>query len=163
MPGTRGAPTVNGTPTYKNVALRWIDASGDKRSDSIQVPATATPAQIEAFAAAEQAGANSSLYAVEVSDVYNSTPDKSNALDAVKDSVFDNMVYLAKTAANLSKRGFLPSPVASVFAVGTDQPDPTSQVLADIFTAFLALVGAGYTIQSVRYTERREINEAVNV
>lgn len=163
MPGTRTAPTVNGTPTFINVSLRWIDASGDKRSDAVQVPTAATSAQIEAWAAAQQAAANASLYAVNVENVYNSTPDKSNALDEPKDSVYDNMVYLAKTATNLSKRGFLPSPISAVFATGTDQPNPTSPELAAIFTAFLALAGAGYSIQSVRYTERREINEAVNV
>lgn len=163
MPGTRTAPTVNGTPTYITVSLRWIDASGDKRSDSLQAPTAATSAQIEAWATAQQAGSNASLYAVVKEDHYNSVPDKSNALDEPKDSVFDNMVYLAKTTANLSRRGFLPAPIAAVFATGTDQPNPASTELAAIFTAFLALVGAGYTVQSVRYTERREINEAVNV
>ena len=163
MPGNRTAPAVNGTPTFKTVSLKWIDASGDKRSDSLQIPTAATNAQVEAWAASEQAGSNASLYAVISEDHYNSAPDKSNALDESKDSVYDNLVYLAKTSANLSKRGFLPAPIAAMFTPGTDTIDPTSTVLADIFTAFLALAGAGYSIVSARYTERREINEAVNI
>jgi len=163
MPGTRNAPTVNGTPTFVNVSLHWIDYSGDKRSDSIQAPAAATSAQIEAWAAAQQAGSNASLYKVEKSDIYNAVPDKTNALNEPKDSLFDNMVYLAKTTTNISRRGFLPAPIDAVFAPTTDQPNPASTELVAIFTAFLALMGAGYSVQSIRYTERREINEAVNV
>lgn len=159
----RTAPTVNGTPQFRTVSNRWIDFSGDKRSDSLQTPAGATNAQIEAYAVALGAGSNASLYAVVVEDHYNSVPDKSNAVDEPKDSVFDNLVFLAKTVANASQRGFLPAPVGSMFVAGTDTIDPTNTDLADIFTAFLALVGAGYSIVSARYTERREINEAVNI
>ena len=159
----RTAPTVNGTPQFRKVSTRWIDASGDKRADSLQVPAGATDAQVEAYAVALAAASNASLYAVVSEAHYNSAPDKSDAVDAPKDSVYDNMVALAKTAANLSQRGFIPAPIADLFATGTDQPNPASTELAAVFTAFLALVGAGYSIVSVRYTERREINEAVNV
>ena len=159
----RTAPTVDGTPDFQTVSLRWIDASGDKRSDSIQVPTAATAAQIEAFAAAMAATSNASLYAVQVTAHYNSVPDKSDAVDEPKDSVFDNLVFLAKTNTNLSQRGFLPAPEGALFVPGTDTIDPANADLATVFTTFLALVGAGYSIVSARYTERREINEAVNI
>lgn len=159
----RTAPAVNGTPQFKKVSFRWIDFSGDKRSDSLQIPAAATDAQIEAMAEALADGSNASLYAVVPEFWYNSTPDKTNAVNEPKDSVFDNMVMLAKTAANLSQRGFIPAPIDGLFAPTTDQPNPASTELVAIMTAFLALVGAGYSIVSLRYTERREINEAVNV
>lgn len=159
----RTAPAVNGTPTYKKVALRYIDASGDPRSDSLQVPAAATNLQIEAFAAAIAATSNASMYQIEVGEVYNSTADKSNAVDAVKDSVYDNLVILAKTALNDSLRSFVPAPEAGLFVPGTDTIDPGNAALATYFTAFLALIGAGYSIVSARYTERREINEAVKI
>jgi len=159
----RTAPTVNGTPTLKKASLRYIDASADKRADSIDLPASATDAQIEAYAVPIGAASNANLYAVEVTDVYQVQPDKNDAVDAVKDSVYDNLVFLAKTTANLSQRGFVPAPVGSMFVPGTDTIDPADTDLAAIFTAFLALVGAGYSIVSARYTERREINEAVNI
>lgn len=159
----RTAPAVNGTPQFRKVSFRWIDASGDKRSDSLQVPAGATDAQIEAMAVALAAASNASLYAVVPEAWYNSTPDKSDAVDAPKDSVYDNMVALAKTVANASQRTFIPAPIADIFQTGTDQPNPASTELAAVLTAFLALVGAGYSVVSLRYTERREINEAVNI
>lgn len=160
----RTAPAVDGTPDYQTVALRWIDASGDKRSDSNQVPAGATSAQIEAYADAMADASNASLYAVQVTAHYNSTPDKSDAVsDAKSESVFDNLVFLAKTVTNASQRGFTPAPIDAMFVAGTDTIDPSSTELAAIFTAFLAMVGAGYSIVSARYTERREINEAVNI
>ena len=90
-------------------------------------------------------------------------PDKSDAVDEPKDSVFDNLVFLAKTNTNLSQRGFLPAPEGALFVPGTDTIDPANADLATVFTTFLALVGAGYSIVSARYTERREINEAVNI
>jgi hypothetical protein len=162
---SRAAPTVNGTPTIRKVSLRWIDASGDPRADSIDLPAGATNAQIEAYAVAisDADASNASLYAIDVTDAYQTVPDKNNAVDAPKDSVYDNLVFLAKTAAGLSKRGFVPAPAGAMFVAGTDTIDPANAELAAIFTAFLAMVGAGYSIKSARYTERREINEAVNI
>lgn len=159
----RTAPVVDGTPDYQKVSLAWIDASGDLRSDSIQVPAAATAAQIEAFAEALADISNASLYRIEVSAVYNSVADKSDAVDAPKDSVYDNLVTLAKTNLNASQRAFLPAPEGAIFVAGTDTIDPANVDLAAMFTAFLALIGAGYTIVSARYTERREINEAVKI
>lgn len=161
----RHAPTVNGTPTIKKLSLRWIDASGDVRADSIDLPAGATDAQIEAYAVSvsDPDASNADLYAIDVTAAYQTVPDKNNAVDAPKDSVYDNLVFLAKTAAGLSKRGFLPAPAGAIFVPGTDTVDPANAELAAIFTAFLAMVGAGYSIKSARYTERREINEAVNI
>jgi len=156
-------PTVNGTPTYKLVSLHYIDASGDVRSDSLQVPTAATNAEIQAYADASGDLSNGSLYKVEVSEVYNSVPDKSDATDAPKDSVYDNLVFLAKDATNASKRTFIPAPLASLFVAGTDEIDPASVPLGVYLTAVLALVAGTYSITQARYTERREINEAVKI
>lgn len=159
----RTAPAVDGTPDYKKISLKFIDASGDLRSDSLQIPAAATDAQIEAFAESIADITNASLYQVEVAFVYNSVADKDDAVDAVKDSVYDNLVTLAKTATNLSARSFIPAPEGSLFVAGTDTIDPANADLAVYLAAFLALVGATYDIVSMRYTERREINEVVRI
>lgn len=159
----RTAPTINGTPTYLTVSFRWIDASGDVRADSLQLPATTTDAQIEAIVAALAAISNASLYAVVVGQQYNSVADKSDAVDAPKDSVFDNFAILAKTALNESRRVFLPAPEGATFVAGTDQVDPTNADIATLFAAILAPLGVTYDIVSIRYTERREINEAVKI
>jgi len=159
----RTAPAINGTGTYKILSLRWIDASGDVRTDSIQIPQAATNVQIEAGVAALAAISNASLYSVGVQETYNSTADKNDAVDAVKDSVFDNLVVLAKKATNESQRGFIPAPEGGLFVEGTDQIDPANADLATYLAAFLAVIGAGYSIVSARYTERREINERVMI
>jgi hypothetical protein len=159
----RTAPAVNGTPTYKQVSLRWIDASGDPRADTLQLPAAATDVQIEAIADTLSDISNASLYSVHVSDVYNSTADKDDAVDAVKDSVYDNIAVLAKTATNETRRLFIPAPEGALFVAGTDTIDPANADLAAAFAAFLAPLGVSYNIVSARYTERREINEAVKI
>lgn len=159
----RTAPAVNGTPVYKSVSLRWIDASGDMRTDSLNLPVATTDAQIEAIADTLSDISNACLYAVDVGFQYVANADKSDAVDAVKDSVFDNIVLLAKTAAGDSRRLFIPAPEAGVFVAGTDQIDPTDADLSALMAAFLAPLGVTYDIISARYTERREINERVKI
>jgi len=159
----RTAPAVNGTPTYKTLSMRWIDASGDLRSDSVQLPTATTDAQIEAIADTFSDISNASLYAVHVASVYNSVADKDDAVDAPKDSVYDNLAVLSKTSTNVTARFFIPAPESGLFVPGTDQIDPTDADLAAALAAILAPLGVSYDIVSIRYTERREINEAVKI
>lgn len=160
----RSAPTVNGTPTYRRVSFSWIDATGDVRTDSIDVTdAAVTDVEIEALAVALAAISNADLYKVEVSMIYGAIQDKSNATNAPRASIYQNLATLAKTPTNLSKRGFVPAPVDAIFVTGTDQIDPISVPLGNYFTALLAVFGGGWNIASARYTERREINNAVKI
>jgi len=163
MAGTRTAPTVDGSPTYLQVSLHWIDYQGKKRAEAIDVPATATSAEIEAYAATSQAIANASLYRVSVGNIYNSTEDASNASEEVWTSVKDSLVVQAKTAANVSQRGFIPAVNDDVFIEGTTSIDPTNTLLGNYFTALLALVGAGYTIVGARFSQRKQINQQVKI
>lgn len=166
----RTAPTVSGTPVLKQVSLRWIDVSGDKRADSYTFFPAATDAQIEAFAAAMGAGSNANLYEVVVQDAYSDLPDANDATNATKESLFDNIVILAKNALKQTDDLFIPAPIAAMLidngAGDSDEIDPTSVALNDIITAFMALrnVGAAatYEVVSGRYTERKEVNKKVN-
>lgn len=157
----RTAPEVNGTPTLTQVSFGYQDFSGDQRSDSLDVAAGATNADIEAYAAAIGPITNAELYRITVKQVYQAVPDSANATNAPKDSAYDNLVLQAKNAVNLSKRGFIPAPVQALFVGGTDQIDPTNAALATYLTAMLTLFGAGFNVVGARYTERREINEQV--
>ena len=159
----RTAPAINGTPIYKTLSLSWIDASGDLRTDTIQLPVAATDAQMEAIANTVEDVSNASLYKITVGEVYNSIADKDDAVDAVKDSVYDNLVILAKTALNASSRVFIPAPEGALFVPGTDQIDPSNADLAAVLAAMLAALGVTYDVVSIRYTERREINESVKI
>lgn len=158
----RTAPTVGGTPVYVTVSFRWIDASGDVRTDSINVlPAQATNANIEAMAAALGLISNADLYEVQVSQRYTAVADSSNAVDAPKDSAFDAIVVQAKNNLGESKRMFIPAPEAGNFISGTDEIDPTETDLAAALAAYVNLLPAGYSLVGARYTERREVNTQV--
>lgn len=163
MAGTRTAPTVNGTPTYLQVSLHWIDHQGQKRADAINVPAAATPAEIEAVAATAQLISNGSLYRVSVGEIYNSTEDASNASEEVWTSVKDSLVVQAKTAANVSERGFIPAVNDEVFVDGTTDIDPVNVALGNYFAALLALIGGTYSIVGARFSQRKQINQQVKI
>jgi hypothetical protein len=159
------APAATGAVTYYHIAYRFIDASGDRRTVSSDVlTADYTAIKAEALAVALGANSNASLFETNVKQVWASVPDKDNAVNAPKDSVFDNIVILLKNATNQSINYFLPAPDDTLL-VGdgaADEIDPAEQGLADILAAILAL-HAGYSVVSARYTERREINQAVAI
>lgn len=161
----RTAPTIDGTPTYRQVSFRYIDASGDKRSEAIRIDAAVTDALIEAWADKAQQISNASLYEVAITSHYSSVADKSDAVgDAPSDSVFDNIVVLAKNAVGDRINGYILAPSkADLMVEGTDQIDPTSVGLASFLTAFLAVIPAGYSVVSARFSERSEINTAVSI
>lgn len=160
MPGTRTAPTVSGTPTYKVVSLTWYDYTGEQRTDSYQLDADSTAVEIEAFVEAMQAMSNATLWRVNVSDSYNSVGDSSNALEQVWEDVETNMVFLAKTALNVSANLFVPSPINAAFIEGTEEIDPTNAALATLLAAWLPM-RAGFSVVSGRFTQRRSIGTKV--
>lgn len=160
---TRSAPTVDGTPGYYRISMHWIDASGDKRSISVQTE-SAEAEDVEAFVAQAQLLSNASLYEVEVTQVYAGTPAKANATAGVYPSVYDNVVVLYKTPNNFSQNAFIPAPDASI--MGTDSDVPIVANLTAFNTTFLALANGGlvtYTPISARFTERREKNQRVMI
>lgn len=160
MPRTAG--TVDGTPAYKVVSFKWMDSTGDKRTDSYQFPAAVTNAQIETLAAALAADSNAVLYDIRVQDAYSALPDAGDATNEVRPSLFSNIVVLVKTPLNDSDDLYIPAPLDDNFIPSTDEPIVGE--LADSMTAFLACKNAGggtFEVISGRYTERREVNKAV--
>lgn len=159
----RTAPTVNGTPASKLVSYRFVDAQGDTRAVSHRVlTASATDAEIEALGEALAAKSNAALYSIVVSEEYSAVPDADDATDAVVNSARSNIVVTAKNTTGDLKQIFLPAPVEAMFIPGTDTPIVDANY-TDIFTAFLATLPAGFEIVSVRYSERKEVNERVLV
>lgn len=161
MAGTRTASTVNGTPDFVRSSFRFIDAVGDVKSFSLIMDAAVTDAQIEAVAAAMQAGSNASLYNVEVTQVYDGTRAKSNAVNDDWISVDAHIVYHVKASPTSSQRAYMPAPVAANFVTDTEQPDTAAALQTAWYAAVLAAVGAAYDGVSVRFVETRDINEAV--
>lgn len=161
MPGTRTAPPVDGTGSFARLSIGMIDAQGDIRSVSLIVDAALSAANQEALVDALQTITNASIYEIEFTQVYSGARSVSNASDEVVNSVYSNIVYHVKSSPTSSQRGYVPAPIDAVFVADTDTPDTTNADLAAWFAAVLTAVGVAYTGQSVRYTERREINDAV--
>jgi len=164
MAGTRTAPTYTATPARWRVSLKFIDASGDVRTISLDVlAADYSVAKVETFAAAEQAATQASLCSIEVAAVFAGDEDASNAGTDERNSVFDNVALRAKNATtNIAYDGYIVAPDPLVMLGSTDEIDPASTVLLDVLAAYLALK-AGYTFRSARYTERLEKNIAIKL
>lgn len=161
MPGTRTAPTVDGTPPYQVVSYQFIDASEDIRSVSVQFPPGTTPGQIEAIAAQLQSKSNASLFNIKVSAAYSSPPGAGNALEAVHLSVYDNVVVLFKDQLNHSQDIFIPAPIEALQPADSDTPD-ASQLTGLILVVTTALeedTTDDWQAVSARFTERREKNQ----
>lgn len=162
MPGTRTAPNIGGTPTFKRISIGLIDAQGDLRSLSLIGIAATTVSMVETLVAAIQDASNASIYSCTISDVYEGARSKANALNAPVVSLYSNIVYHVKASPSESQRGYVPAPLSAVFVAGTDTPDSTNTLLITIMAAVDSVVGAAaYTGVSLRYTERREINDSV--
>lgn len=163
MPGTRTAPDVTGAASFIEISLRWIDAVGDRRSDASMIAAAATDVQIEAVAAKMVLASNASLYAIRKTSVYEGALSKGNALAAIRESVQDNIVYHAKDTARVDRRAFVPSPLAANFVTNTETPNDGATTMTDVMTAWDAAWAGTFAGVSLRFTERREINEKVNL
>lgn len=151
----RTAPTVDGSGNYRLLTLRLIDASGDKRSESIEISPTADVADIEALVASYATRTHGNVYAVKDQMVYNSPASAATATTGEKSSsLADGINFLFVSATNESEDFRLMAPVASQMVGEGDAPDATAGA------AFGALVEPILTgtkvLVSAQYTERKE-------
>jgi hypothetical protein len=162
MPASAGV--VDATPTRRIAHFSYIDTNGQPRTDSYDIPAAATDAEINAMVTALGAATNADLWQVGFTNWFaTGQPSKSNAIEAVDDSVKDNIVVLYKNVANDSKDFFIPAPKEALLVAGTLNPDPTPAGLLDnVIQAADALFGT-YEPVSVRYSERAKKNKAVKL
>lgn len=168
MAGTRGAPDVTTTATYKLVSIHWVDDSDDIWSESYTVPVATTQAAIEALADALQLASGASIYWIEVSSGWGSraSRNKANAEGAgtKSPSVFDAVNLTHKNGNPLIKNQIvrIPAPIAELFVldaedVPQDIVDGASTELAAVQTASEAVLGAGYQAVYARFSEKTEI------
>lgn len=156
MPGTRTAPdpsSVDQTQTL--VTLHMIDASGDLFPQTFSVLGVAADADIEAVANEYQAVSNASLWKITIGQEYIGDADPDNAVAAYRGSVKDGVNLLYKdVAAGLSQTPRLVAPVGTVMQGNQDIPLLTG--MTTLIANIGALIGAGYSLVSAQYTERRE-------
>lgn len=157
----RTAPTVDGTPSLRKVSLRYVDVSKDARTISNYLEGTATDAQVEAHVVAAGAVTNANLYEVQVTDIYRAAKLASAADAAEENSVFDNAVILYKESDNpAGMNGFIPAPVRGIFVGDSDNIDNVDTDYVAFKTTLGAILLGTMVPITVRYTERREINDA---
>jgi len=162
MPNNAGA--VDATPTRKIMHLQYIDSEGKPRTDSYDIPSDVTDAEFNALSAAQGAVTNASLWNIGYTNWYSTgVPQKSDADDLTNDSVYDNIVFLMKNAANDSFDFFIPANLETVTMVaGTENPDPTTTEMLALIAAIEAIWG-GYSAYSVRFSERKNVNRATKI
>lgn len=162
MPGTRSAPTVDGTPLFKLVSFAFVDYQGDRNTLTMPFAPDATAAEIEAIAAVLQASSNASLWSVQVSDDYSGAMLRSNAVEEPRESADDFIVIHYKNATTRADfRLSLPAPVDEFFTEGTETPNPAAVVLTNLLAAVAPALPAGFNPTTVRFSEHREINQTV--
>ena len=157
----RTAPTIDGSPTFKRLSIKYIDFSGDERSTAIRIDAAATPAQIEALVAAANAASNANPFQVTVSEVYAGDPDVVVGMNEVFSSVFDNVVIgCGDVTVNAQQQGYIVAPQGSLIPTG-DTVDTSNGNYTAFRDALLTLLGGSYAAKTARFTERREKNDSV--
>lgn len=157
--GTRTAPVVAiANITSSNTSLHWMDASGDKTTNTLLTPDLVSDVLVEGWAAAEQAASQASLWKVEQTIVYQGDADASNAGTDQRNSVADGVNMLYKNVPLLTTQTLRSiAPILAVMQGNQDIPLLGTPGYADIITAVLAIIGAsGYNMQSAQFTGRRE-------
>lgn len=162
-PMPRTVPTIDGTPNRLEVSVRYIDANGLKRSDTLQIDGDSTDVEIEAIIAALAAASNANIYAVQVSQVYSDVPNSGDALDATRNSAKDNFVLLFKNATiNAGRDYFIPAPKEAMFLGGSNIPDTSNALLLAVRDAIDATL-VNFEPVTVRFTERRKKNSSRSI
>jgi len=159
MPSTAGA--IDATPTRRLIHLSYIDINEQLNTDSYEILASATDTLLNAFVAAMGAATNANLWRVAVTNEFAPTIGlKADAVDAVDDSVKDNIVMLWKaTSGSQAFDLFVPAPIESMLVSGTLNPNVTGTEFAALIAAADA-VFTNYNRKSYRYSEHRSKNKA---
>lgn len=156
MAGTRTAPAFTAAANARQISLLLIDVSGDTFSVAMYVPVAALAGLIETWAAAYQAGTQSSLWAIEDRLIRSGDQDNTNAEAGSRDSVADGVNFLYKNATTRDSIDLrLVAPDPTTMEDDLDIPDLASDAISDLTLATIAL-NAGYTLETAQYTERQE-------
>lgn len=162
MAGTRTAPVVGaGTITENQVSIGLVDASGDTYSDGFSMVGAALPtlATIETLVAAYQLATQASIWQVLVTNVFRGSKNPTNAEFLARGSVESgiNMLYRDTDVMNAVTTQRLVAPIAATMVGNTDTPVyPLAVPMIALNAAYIAAIGAGYSLESLQYTGRRE-------
>lgn len=162
MAGTRTAPVVAvANITQNNVGISVVDASGDGWSEDFISVGGALPSEalIEAVAVAYQAATQASLFEIRVTNVYRGSRNPTNAEFLARGAAESgiNLLYKDTDVLNAVQGQRLVAPVAATMVGSTDIPVyPLVAPMVALNNAIIALIGSGYSLESLQYTGRRE-------
>lgn len=157
--GVRTAPVVAiANITSSNTSLHWMDASGDKTTNTLLTPDLVSDGLVESWATAEQARSQASLWKVEQTIVYQGDADASNAGTDQRNSISDGVNMLYKNVPLLTTQTLRSvAPIIEAMQGNQDIPLLTSAGYEAVILSVLAIIGAsGYNMQSAQFTGRRE-------
>jgi len=162
MPGTRVAPTVDGSPTAVDASFHFIDADNTKSSVNILVDPAVADADIETLAAAFQAGSNASLWKVERQEVYTGVPLASNALSDDIVSVADGVRLQTKQlTTNAYNPAYLLAPLGDMILPGPLVDTTNAQYVA-WRNAVQAVLPTGFALLNVAFTQNVQRNQSIS-
>jgi hypothetical protein len=162
MAGTRTAPETTALDVSANqVTMHLVDISGDLKTENIKTPGGAIldNADIEAFAVAYQAASHASLWGVTQTIQWFGSINPSNAESGIRPMVEQgiNIGFNDTDVFNSATTQRLLAPVAATMVGNTDTPVyPTVAPMTALLAAYIALLGAGYSVEFLQYTARRE-------
>jgi len=162
MPGTKTAPEVLVANISENlIGISVVDASGDGWSEGLKVTggAITSAALIEAIVSAYQAASNASVFEVRQTLVWKGSRNPGNAVAAFRAEAQSgiNLTFEDTDVLNAVAHQRLVAPVAATMSGNTDTPVyPLVTPMNELIAAYIALLGAGYSLETMQYTGRKE-------
>lgn len=161
MPGSRSAPTVDGTPTRTVLSMSFYDQDDGETTVTHQIANDATDVEIEALAAAAQAGSNASLFDIQVIQDYQGIGLASNALPDDYVSVADVIRFSNKQLASGAYiRAYLPAPLGTM--VANQQVIVTDATYAAWRDAVIAVLPAGFAALNAAFVQNVRRNKGIS-
>lgn len=162
MPGNRSAPDVTGSPTKVEWSFQMIDAHNTRASNSILTDPAATNAQVEAAAAALQAGSNASLWRITQTNIWTGVALSSSALDApivsVKDAIRLQTTDLTTQAYNPA---YMFAPL-TVLITDQDTVDTSNAIYTAWRDAVQVLLPTGFALLNTGFVQNVQRNQSVS-
>lgn len=153
MPGTRTAPTVDGSPDRSTVSMQFFDQDDGETTITQPFDPASTDAEIEALAATAQDISNASLFAVHITQSYLGIGLSSNALADDYVSVKDVIRLSSRSAdGNAYIRGYAPAPLGTLVGPGGSIVVTDADYIA-WRTAFQAILPAGFALLNVGFVQ----------
>lgn len=158
MPGTMTAPVASAiTNTSSSMTIHLIDASGDLHSENISGAADALVdlTEVAAIQNQYQLSTNASIWKVSQTLEWEGVRDADNALALYRANAESGINLTFRNPTTIETLGNrVIAPVAAIMQGNQDIP-LLATPLDDLVTALLA-VYAGFSLESMQYTGRRE-------